>query len=412
MNAPTTIPWPARGAERRLKRVLALEDLEHVARGYLPRPVFAYLSKGAETCASVRDNRAAFSEYAFLPRALVDVSARSQRRTLFGHEFSSPFGISPVGFCALSAYRGDIVLARAAARAGIPMVMSGASLIRLEEVAEAAPGTWFQVYLPGQTDVIASMVDRVARAGIETLVLTIDMPVVGNRENHLRDGFSAPLKPTPRLAWDGIIRPGWTFGTFLRTLVRHGMPHFENSSVERGPPIVARNVVRHIAGRDHLDWSHVDLVRTRWKGRLLLKGIMNVEDARMARDRGVDGIIVSNHGGRMLDGLPSPLRVLPAITRAIDKAIPVMMDSGVRRGTDVLKALALGADFVFLGRPFIYAAAIAGEAGVAHAHRILAEEVDRDMALLGITSLSQMTPDRLLRIPASLSFSGPETGSY
>ncbi|SMH28222.1 alpha-hydroxy acid oxidase [Mesorhizobium australicum] len=389
---------PGRGATRRLRRVLSLDDFEAVARSFLPRPIFGYVAGGSETCATLRDNRTAFAEWAMLPTTLVDTSTRSQKRTLFGIDYSSPFGISPVGFSALSAYRGDLVLAQGARRAGIPMIMSGASLIRLEDVASAVPGVWFQAYLPGDERTILAMLDRIERAGIGTLVLTVDMPVISNRENNHRTGFSAPLNPTPRLAWDGLVRPRWTVGTFLHTIVRHGMPHFENSTVERGPAIVARNLARHMPNRDRLDWSHVDLIRKHWSGRFVIKGILTPGDATKARESGVDGVIVSNHGGRQMDCLPSPLRVLPDIVNAIGGAIPVMLDSGVRRGTDVLKALALGADFVFLGRPFIYAAAIGGEAGVAHAHRLLAEEVDRDMSLLGIISLSQLSRRHLMRI--------------
>jgi len=392
------MPSPSRSAARRLQKVLALDDLEPLARAYLPRPVFGYVSGGAETRGTLRDNREAFGQYCFLPRTLIDVSRRTQKRSLFGMEFRSPFGIAPVGFSALSAYRGDIALARGAARAGIPMVMSGAALIPLEEVCRAAPHAWFQAYLPGEAGTILPMLQRVERAGFGTLVLTVDFPVPGNRENTLRSGFVAPLKPSLRLAWDGMVRPRWTVKTFLRTLALHGMPHFENTTVDRGPPIVARNIVRQVSGRDHLNWTHIDLIRKNWKGRLVIKGILTLQDALIAHERGVDGIIISNHGGRQLDGSPSPLRVLPAIADAIGGEIPVMMDSGIRRGSDVLKALALGADFVFLGRPFIYAAVIAGEAGVAHVHKLLAEEVDRNMALLGINDLSEMTPDRLMPI--------------
>lgn len=364
----------------------------------MPRPIFGYVAAASETGASLRDNRAAFAELAFRPRTLVNVSGRSQATRLFGVEYGAPFGISPVGFSALSAYRGDLVLARGAARANMPMMMSGASLIRLEEVVRENPGVWFQAYLSGREDWIAALLDRVGRAGFSTLVVTVDMPVVSNRENSVRTGFSAPLRPTLRLAWDGIVRPRWTLKTFLRTLVLHGMPHFENSAPDRGPPIVARNVVHRLGERDHLDWSHLDMIRRRWAGRLVVKGIMAAEDARMARERGADGIVVSNHGGRQLDCLPSPLRVLPEIVDAVGGAMPVMMDSGFRRGSDVLKALALGASFVFLGRPFIFAAAVAGEAGVAHAHRLLADEIDKDMALLGVTSLAEMGTHRLMRI--------------
>jgi L-lactate dehydrogenase (cytochrome) len=175
------------------------------------------------------------------------------------------------------------------------------------------------------------------------------------------------------------------------------MPHFENSYATRGVPILARNVLRDFGARDHLDWSHLELIRRRWKGRLVVKGIMHKDDARRARESGADGIIVSNHGGRQLDGTVSPLRVLPEIA-AVAGEMPVMFDSGVRRGTDVLKALALGACFVFVGRPFLYAAAIGGEPGVRRGIDLLSQEIDRDMALLGINTLAEMRPELLMRI--------------
>jgi L-lactate dehydrogenase (cytochrome) len=279
----------------------------------------------------------------------------------------------------------------------VPMIMSGSSLIPLEDVAREGRTAWFQAYLPGEPERILALVDRVERAGFDTLLLTVDVAVSANRENNVRAGFSTPLRPSLRLAFDGLIRPHWLLGTAARTLLRHGMPHFENSYATRGVPILARNVLRDFGARDHLDWSHLELIRRRWKGRLVVKGIMHKDDARRARESGVDGIIVSNHAGRQLDGAVSPLRVLPEIA-AIAGDMPVMFDSGVRRGTDVLKALALGASFVFVGRPFLYAAAIGGEPGVRRGIDVLSEEIDRDMALLGINSLAQMRPELLMRI--------------
>jgi L-lactate dehydrogenase (cytochrome) len=378
--------------------ILCLDDYEAAARSRLPRPIFAYYSGGVETNASLRDNRAAFGEWGFVPRALVGVSKRSQATTLFGETYKSPFGIAPMGLSALATYRGDIVLAKAAERAGIPMIMSGTSLIRLEEVVQAAPKAWFQAYLPGTPERIIALLDRIAAAGFKTLVVTVDVAVLASRENNVRAGFSTPLRPSLRLAWDGAMRPRWTMGTFLRTLMNHGMPHFENSFAERGAPIIARNILRDFSARDHLSWEHVDLIRKRWHGRLVIKGILSTEDALLARSHGADGIIVSNHGGRQLDGAISPVRVLPEIAEAVGGSMPVMMDSGVRRGTDVLKALALGADFVFVGRPFLYAAAVGGEAGVVQAATLLANEVGTDMALLGINSVDELGPQHLRRV--------------
>ena len=383
---------------RHLQHFLSLEDFEPAARRHLPRMLYGFVSGACETNASLRDNREAFGEWGFIPRGLVDVTGRSTRATLFGREYAAPFGIPPMGASALSAHRGDIVLARAARAAGIPMILSASSLIPLEEVRrEGGETTWYQAYLPGEPARIEPLVDRVQAAGFDTFVLTIDVPVSANRENNVRNGYALPLRPNLRLAWEGISHPRWLFGTALRTLREHGMPHFENMDAGRGPPVLSSDLIRKVGRRDGLAWEHLELIRRRWPGKLVIKGVMAAEDARIARESGVDGVMVSNHGGRQLDGAVSPLRVLPEIAE-VAGGMTVMLDGGVRRGTDVLKALALGAQFVFIGRPFLYAAAVAGEAGVAHGITLLREEIDRDMAMLGIVSLSQMTRDRLRRI--------------
>ena len=388
---------------RRLKPILCLDDFEAAARRTLPRPLFGYVAGAAETNASLDDNRAAFAELGFLPQILSDVSKRNQSRTLLGVDHASPFGIAPMGLAAMMAYRGDIVLAEAAREAGIPMVLSGASLIPLEEVSEAAPDSWFQAYLPGDFDRIDALVERALAAGYETLVLTVDVPTSPNRENNVRNGFSTPLKPGLRLGYDGAVRPGWTFGTLARTLSRHGMPHFENGDAFRGAPIFSKNAARNFDRRDELGWVHLERMRARWKGTLVVKGILRVADAVRAVECGADGIIVSNHGGRQLDGAIAPLRVLPEIVEAIGGRTAVMLDGGVRRGTDVLKAIALGADFVFVGRPLLYAAAVGGAAGVAHAIALLSSEIGRDMALLGINTLDELDGSFLRRLDAGWS---------
>ncbi|KAF1042264.1 alpha-hydroxy acid oxidase [Xylophilus sp.] len=372
-----------------LRHVHALRDFEPRARRILPRPLFSYIHNGADDERSLRGNRDAFDDYALVPRMLEGVARRSQAIELFGQRHASPFGISPVGLGALYAYRGDLLLTRAAADAGIPAVLSGASLIPMEEVAQAAPGTWFQAYLPGDAARVEALVERIRRSGFATLVLTVDLPVTVNPENYARNGFSSPLRPSLQLAWQGVSHPRWLLGTFGRTLLRHGMPHFENWRAERGAPILSASVQRDFVARDHLAWSHLRQVRDAWKGPLVVKGVLRWQDALIARDAGVDGIIVSNHGGRQVDGAVAPLRVLPEICRAVPD-LAVMMDGGIRRGSDVLKALALGARCVFAGRPFNYAAAVGGAAGVAHAIALLRDEVHRNMALLGINRLDEL----------------------
>jgi L-lactate dehydrogenase (cytochrome) len=381
----------------RLKPVLCLDDFEALARRHLPRPLFGYIAGAAETNASLRLNAESFQQYAFVPRVMVDVSKRSQSVTLFGDTYSSPIGIAPMGLSALTSYRGDIVLAQAADDAKVPMIMSGSSLIPLEEVAQVSKSAWFQAYLPGQTSQIKELIARVARAGFKTLVITVDTPAQANRENNVRTGFSTPLRPTLRLAWDGLSRPSWLLGTFFRTLVTHGMPHFENNYATRGAPILSANVVRDFSDRGHFTWDHLKLIRSIWDGPLVIKGVLNRADAAMACRVGVDGMIVSNHGGRQLDGSVAPLLMLQQIVD-VTGATPVMVDSGIRRGSDVLKAIALGARIAFLGRPFGYAAAVAGKAGVAHGITLLKEEISRNMAMLGICGIDDMTMDRLIAL--------------
>ncbi len=375
--------------------LLCLDDFEAAARRHLPAPVFGYIAGAAETNRSHRANREAFDLYDFKPRVLVDVSERDTGVTLLGQRWAAPFGIAPMGLAALSAYRGDLVLAQAAVQRKLPMVMSGSSLIRLEDVAQANRDAWFQAYLPGDDAGITALLARVAAAGYRTLVVTVDTPAAANRENNVRAGFTIPVRPSLRLAWQGVTHPRWLFGTFLRTLVRHGMPHFENSYATRGAPILSPHVERNMSDRGHLNWRHFSMIRQQWRGQLVIKGVLDARDARQAVDAGADGVIVSNHGGRQLDGAVAPLRVLPEIVAACPE-VPVMLDSGVRRGSDVLKALALGAKFVFVGRPFAYAAAVGGQAGVCHAMDLLQQEVSRNMALLGVTALDQLGAGHLV----------------
>ncbi|CUJ24397.1 alpha-hydroxy acid oxidase [Achromobacter xylosoxidans] len=379
-----------------LRRMLSLHDFEAAARRILPKPLYAYVSGAVEDGQSERGNRQAYDDYGFRPKVLVDVSRRGTRCTVLGREYAAPVGVAPMGIAALTSYRGDVMLARAAAEAGVPCIMSGSSLIRLETVMEAAPGTWFQAYLPGDGAQIAALIDRVAAAGVDTLVLTVDTPVAANRENNVRAGFSTPLRPSVGLAWQGVTHPRWLIGTFLRTLVRHGMPHFENNYATRGAPILSGNVLRDFSDRGHLNWQHVAAIRKTWRGRMVLKGILHPDDARAARAHGMDAVIVSNHGGRQLDGSVSPLHALPAIVDAAG-GMDVMLDSGVRRGTDALKAMALGARCVFVGRPFNYAATVAGQRGVAHAIALIVEEIRRNMGLLGIVDLREVNQSLLQR---------------
>ncbi|MBM9595421.1 alpha-hydroxy-acid oxidizing protein [Rhodobacteraceae bacterium MCCB 386] len=398
-NAPSGHGGAAtRRGLRRHRDLLALDDFERHARRRLPRMIHQYVAGAVETGSSMQASRTALDNLQLLPRMFRDVSDRNQSVELFGKRWNAPFGIGPIGGAAFVAYRGDAELARAAASERVPMILSASSLIRLEDIHAINPDAWFQAYLAGDQPRIDKLTDRVADAGFETLVVTGDTPMLGNREHNERSGFSMPIKITPKVVWQCAIAPRWTLGVVARTFALHGAPYFENTDAERGPPMMSK-LKRNTARRDELAWKHVEAIRKRWKGNLVIKGIIAPEDARIARECGADGVLMSNHGGRQLDAAVSPFELL-AETIALKGDMKVMIDSGFRRGTDVLKAYALGADFVFLGRPFIYAAVIGGAETVRHAVRVLQSEIDRDLALVGVRRLTDLSPDYLRRVAA------------
>lgn len=381
----------------RYRKYLSLADFERAARRRLPFMLYSFIAGGSEDEVSLANNRNAFADYAFVPRVLGRISERSQATTLFGKTYSVPFGIAPMGVGSLFAYRNDVHLAEAAGALDLPFVLSASSLIPMETVKQSGPTAWYQAYLPGEDQRIDALVDRVAATGFDTFVLTVDVPVSANRENNERNGFTTPLRPSIKLFWDGAAHPRWLIGTALRTLISHGMPHFENTDATRGPPILSRDLTRASGLRDQLGWEHLERIRQRWPGKLLVKGVLAAEDARIAREKGVDGVIVSNHGGRQLDGTIAPLQVLPEVVDAAGD-MAVLLDGGIRRGSDVLKALALGASYVFLGRPFLFASVVGGVPAVRHAADLLTKEIDRDMALLGIRTLDELRPEHVRRI--------------
>ncbi|HTW54202.1 MAG TPA: alpha-hydroxy acid oxidase [Stellaceae bacterium] len=384
----------------RLSRVLDLDDFQRAVRRRLPRAVYGYVAHGAETEATMRGNRAVFDEWQLVTRILVGVEERNSRISLFGRDYAAPFGIAPMGGGALVAFDGHLVMARAAAKAGIPFILSANSIVPLEEVAAANPAAWFAAYQSPNREAIEGMVARVARAGIEVLAVTADVPIGSNREYDARAGFSFPIRPGPRLMWDVATHPRWLAGTLARTLLKRGIPEIVNLEPGGGPNLFSRKV-KTIAAHESLDWEHVRVMRDLWKGRFVVKGVLSVEDVVQAREIGADGVILSNHGGRQLDYAISPLTILEAAVAAAGD-MTVMIDSGFRRGTDIVKALALGARAVFVGRPFLFAAALAAEEGVSHAIALLAKELDTDMALLGRRRIADIGRDVLRPAPPSM----------
>ncbi len=360
------------------------------------RAVHGYVAGGAQSGEAVEHNRRAFLKYRFLPRILRDVETRSQETVLFGRRWSAPFIIAPMGAAAVLTYDADNRLARVARRAEIPYVLSGNSITPLEEVAQTNPHSWFAAYQQPDPTNIRDMCERVAAAGYDVFMLTVDNPVNSNRENNVRTGYTMPLRISPRLAVDAITHPRWLWSSFARTLANRGVPVISNADPHDRPTIFSRKL-GGVTGHASFSWSQAELVRRHWRGRFVLKGVLAPEDARIARESGVDGIVVSNHGGRQLDGAVSPVDVLPDI-RAEAGEMTVLADSGFRRGSDVLKALALGAHGVMIGRPFLFAAALAGEAGVLHAIALLRREIDIDMALLGVTRIADVDGALLRRM--------------
>ncbi|HTJ91423.1 MAG TPA: alpha-hydroxy acid oxidase [Acidocella sp.] len=378
-----------RDTPRRLRGVLDLDQFQSEMRPRLPRAIFEYVAAGSESEASVRANRAVFDRWRLVTRVLVGVQDRHQQTELFGKRYAAPFGIAPMGGSALVAYQGHVAMARAAKAANIPFILSANSIIPLEEVAQANPDLWFAAYQQPDEPAIRGMVKRLRKARVPVLVVTADVPVGSNREADARAGFGFPIRPNLRLALDVARHPRWLAGTLVPTLLKRKNPHIDNLEFWGGPGLFSRQVAG-IAAHEALSWAHIRLMRQLWDGRVVVKGILSPADVAMARGAGADGVILSNHGGRQLDYAVSPMEILEA---ALAQAGPmsVMLDGGFRRGTDVVKALAIGARAVFIGRPFLFAAAYAGEPGVAHAIRLLAKEVDKDMALLGVRDLSELT---------------------
>lgn len=375
--------------------ILNLDDIETAARSRLPRALYGFAANGSERGASVLANARSFERWSLLPRTLMDVASVDQSITLFGERYASPFGIAPMGGCSLFAHRADLALAQGAHTGGIPFVLSAASSVPLEQVMAAAPRSWYQGYIPGDEGRITALLARLRSAKVGVLVITVDVPIASNRDRDRRLGFTVPLQPRLSLAVDGVLHPRWLIATFARTLLADGIPSLPNFGGEAtGRPIIAAPSAAARSDRDRFTWAHVAFIRRQWSGALVIKGVLSAEDARMARNAGVDGIIVSNHGGRQLDGAAAPLDVLPEV---LDVAgdLPVCLDGGIRRGTDALKAFALGARMVLVGRPMLYAVAVGGQAGVEQAVQILHNEIKTSLALLGCNRIDQLAPSHL-----------------
>jgi (S)-mandelate dehydrogenase len=381
---------------RDFRRALSIAELRGVARRCVPHFAFEYVECGAEDELTLRWNRQAFESIRFVPGTLVDTTARHQRTMLFGRESVSPLIIAPTAMNGMLHHRGDAALARAAAAAGIPFCLSTFSNVRLEALADEAGGRrWMQLYLLEDRAIAQNLIGRAEQAGYEALVLTTDANVFGYREWDKRN-YRAPGRLTLRNMLDAASHPRWLSGVIMPG----GFPRFENV-LDFLPPEArsARAGVAYLPRllAPNITWADVEWLRRAWPGKLLVKGILNAADARRAAELGCDGIVLSNHGGRQLDGCISPLEALPEVVAAVGETCTVIVDSGFRRGADVVKAVALGANAVMVGAATLYGLAAGGEAGARHAIDILVREIDRVLGQLGCLSLAELGPHLLKR---------------
>lgn len=396
MSASNHPPVQPQLPERLRREAISVPALRRMARRALPRPVFDFSDGGAEDEHALRRNETSFSDYVFLPRPLNGAAIRNQSLRLFGMELSMPVMIGPTGLAGLFWPGAEQLAVRAANTAGTAYCASHGSVCTLEDIAATgAPNRMMQVFVYRDRGFTRELAERAAAAGYKALVLTIDNQMHGRRDRDLVNGFTIPprfgaadtLAMATKLPWlmrMGRELPTLTFGNYRR----EGQP----------------SDIKTLAARMHdmfdpaMTWADVDELRRLWKGPLVLKGVLHPAEAAEAVARGMDGLIVSNHGGRQLEHAASPFDALPGIVRAVDGRIPVLLDGGVRRGTDVVKAIALGASACLIARPYLWALAVGGEAGVAHVLELFRDEIDRAMGLLGVTDLDQIGPDLLMRV--------------
>jgi (S)-mandelate dehydrogenase len=376
-----------------MTQLLNVEDYRRRARRVLPRLVFDYVDGGAEDERCLRRNRDALEALPLIPECLRDTHAMDIGIEVFDRRWRAPFAVAPIGLAGLVRPRADALLASAAQAARVPFILSTASNTRIEDVRTAAPDAtlWMQLYVMGERTIAERIVRRARAANFEALVLTVDVPVSGLRERDLRHGFRVPMRLTPGTVFDMARHPAW-----LLRLARGGMPQFANllPDEDDDAPVSAQTQAALLSrSMDRtLTWESLAWLRKLWNGPLLIKGLLGAEDARRAVRHGADGIVVSNHGGRQLDSAPASIAALPAIADAVGGRIPVLMDGGIRRGSDVVKALALGARAVLVGRAPVYGLACDGERGALSVLQLLAQETERTMTLLGAAHARELGP--------------------
>jgi (S)-mandelate dehydrogenase len=385
--------------QRKVSRACSIAELRLLAKRRLPRGIFDFFDGGAEDETSLEENVRAFRRLRLLPRALVDVSSVDCSTTILGARSALPIAIAPTGGAGFGRHGSDVAIARAAASAGIPYTLSTSATASIERIAREAPGRlWFQAYVLRNREFLKSLIDRACAADYEALMITIDLPVGGKRERDFRNRVSFPFRFSASHLWDFALHPRWTWA-----MARHGMPVVENLI---GLDVQATNASRIASsvGRSYdpsFDWDRLRELRDSWPRRFIVKGALRGEDAERLVSMGVDAIVVSNHGGRQLDGTRAPIDALPAVVDAVAGRADVWMDGGIRRGSDVLKACALGAKAVLVGRATLFGAFAGHHFGAVRALTILADELERTMQLCGTCSIQELDRSLIYRDDAT-----------
>lgn len=372
-----------------------IADLKIRARRRLPRGIYDFVERGTEDELGLARNLRAFERTTLVPRVLRDVSVVDPATTILDGPAAMPLIVGPTGAAGTVSFNGDLALARAAGAARVPFVISSAATMPIEQIMAAGGRIWFQLYLWENRELTYKVVDRAQELGCEALFVTVDSPVSPNREYNQRNGFAAPFRVGVRNFIDIATHPVWLVDVILRYMLNGGLPVAANLPPELASKVTAIPMPGARFRMHDLTWDEFRTIRKRWKGKLLLKGVARPEDAAQAVALGADGVVVSNHGGRNMDPSPASLDLLPPIVDAIGAKATVLVDGGVRRGSDVMKALALGAKAVLIGRPTLYGLAVGGEAGAATALEILRSEFVRMMAMMGSRNVTEITADLL-----------------
>ena len=367
-------------------KIFSASDARRLAKRRLPRMIFDFIDGSAGEERACALNVETIEALRMLPRVLVNVENRNYQKTLFEQNWNLPFGIAPMGMCDLTWPGADAMLARAARHYGIPLVLSTMSSSSIETTAErAGEHAWFQLYVGQSEEVAYHLIERAETVGYTNLMLTVDVPSIGSRPREQRNGFQSPFRIGPRQFLDFALHPQWSL-----TTLKTGMPRLANVNVPGGQQF-KRNEARGL-----VDWDFLARLRERWPGNLIVKGVLDCEDAVRIRDAGADAVCVSNHGGRQLDSVPAAIQMLPRIRAAVGADFPLLFDSGIRNGEGVLKALASGADFVLIGRPFLYAMAADGYPGLQQLIELFSSQIDNSLAQLGCRDIDNIDSSYML----------------